>query len=82
MGYAEKRARKAVKATRGEGLVDALDWLEAKKVEAEIDVSFRTLDLPLRRLMRWEHVLQKAVDFARGPSIEHSKGRSSSKAMP
>lgn len=40
MGYAEKRARKAVKAIRGEGLVAALDWLEAKKVEAEIDVSF------------------------------------------
>jgi hypothetical protein len=51
MGYDEKRARKAVKATwGGEGIVDAVDWLEAKKVEAEIDVSFCTLDLSLGRL--------------------------------
>ena len=38
MGYPGKEARAAVCATRGGSIEEALDWIEAKKVEAELDV--------------------------------------------
>ncbi|GAQ85766.1 S-adenosyl-L-methionine-dependent methyltransferases superfamily protein [Klebsormidium nitens] len=37
MGYASKQARQAVGATRGGSVTDALDWILAKDVEAELD---------------------------------------------